>query len=512
MHPSYWAKETPDKPAIIVAETGEEVSYKTMNDRANQVAQLIRASGLGVGAALAIMMSNTPRFYDFVWGSQRSGTYFTPVPNRLTAGEAGYIVRDCGAKFFVITADLAHLAQELRAELPGIELYYMGDPGSADMSGWLDWDAKLAAMPAEPIADERAGADTLYSSGTTGKPKGIRAPLPEEPYNAPNQLTMLMAGMFGFTADTVYLSPAPLYHAAPLRWSANAQMLGGTIVLMKKFDPEAALAHIETYKVTSSQWVPTHFVRMLKLPKETREKYDTSSLTMAIHAAAPCPVEVKKQMIEWWGPVLLEYYAGSEGFGLTMVGSAEWMTKPGTVGRTVIGVAHVCDEHGAEVGPNETGVIYFENDNLAEYHGDPKKTAEARNSEGWATYGDIGHLDEDGFLFLTDRKSFMIISGGVNVYPQEIEDVLVLHDGVADAAVIGTPDDDLGERVTAVVQPAEGAPDEATLRDDLNAFLRERLSGIKVPKQIDFRDELPRLPTGKLQKRLLVDEYKASAS
>ena len=512
MHPSHWAEQTPDKPAIIVAETGEAVSYKTMNDRANQVAQLLRASGLGVGDALAIMMSNTPRFYDFVWGSQRSGTYFTPVPNRLTAGEAGYIVRDCGAKIFVITADLAHLAQELRADAPDAELYYLGDPGDADMTGWSDFDAKLAQMPATPIADERAGADTLYSSGTTGRPKGIRAPLPETGVTEPNILTNLMAGMFGFTDQTVYLSPAPLYHAAPLRWSANAQMLGGTIVLMKKFDPEAALAHIETYKVTSSQWVPTHFVRMLKLPEDVRKKYDTSSLKMAIHAAAPCPVEVKKQMIAWWGPVLFEYYAGSEGFGLTMVGSAEWMQKPGTVGRAVSGIAHVCNEKGEELGPNETGVIYFENDNLAEYHGDPKKTAEARNAAGWATYGDIGHLDEDGFLFLTDRKSFMIISGGVNVYPQEIEDALVLHPHVADAAVIGTPDDDLGERVTAVVQPAEGAPDESTLRDDLTVFLRERLSGVKVPKQIDFREELPRLPTGKLQKRLLVDEYKAAAS
>jgi long-chain acyl-CoA synthetase len=318
---------------------------------------------------------------------------------------------------------------------------------------------------------------------------------------------------FGIKPDSVYLSPAPLYHAAPLRWSMTIQKLGGTVVVMEKFDPESALAAIEKYKITDSQFVPTHFVRMLKLPEEVRRKYDVSSLKCAIHAAAPCPVPVKRAMIEWWGPVLYEYYAGTEGNGFTFVTSAEWLTKPGTVGRALTGIVRVCDENGDEVPRGTEGQIFFEpTEGMVpfEYHNDPAKTQDARNKHGWTSLGDVGYEDEDGYVFLTDRKSFMIISGGVNIYPQEIENLLVTHPKVADAAVIGAPDPDFGEKVVAVVQPLDMAEAGPELVDELIAYLTPQLSRVKMPRQIDFRAELPRELTGKLYKRHLRDEYKAA--
>ena len=370
----------------------------------------------------------------------------------------------------------------------------------------------LAEMPDTPIADERAGADMLYSSGTTGRPKGVRLPLPEDPDIAiTNPLVMLAQGAFGFGPDSVYLSPAPLYHAAPLRWCMSVHRLGGTVIVMEKFDPERALALIEQYRVNTSQWVPTHFVRMLKLPQELRTRYDVSSLVSAVHAAAPCPVPVKQAMIDWWGPVLMEYYAGTEGNGFTFINSADWLTHKGSVGRALLGTVRICDEDGNEVPPRTVGAVYFEGGSPFRYHNDPEKTAAATNRHGWTGLGDVGWQDEDGFLYLTDRKSFMIISGGVNIYPQEIENLLITHPAVADAAVIGAPDADLGEKVVAVVQPLNPGHDHSALAAELHAFLRQSLSGIKLPKQIDFRDELPRHPTGKLYKRLLRDEYRAVA-
>ncbi|MEQ9661927.1 MAG: AMP-binding protein, partial [Parasphingopyxis sp.] len=307
--------------------------------------------------------------------------------------------------------------------------------------------------------------------------------------------------------DSIYLSPAPLYHAAPLRWTMCVHKLGATVVVMEKFDPEFALQLIEKHKADVGQWVPTHFVRMLKLPEETRAKYDVSSVKCAVHAAAPCPIPIKEKMIEWWGPVLSEYYAGSEGNGFTFINSEQWLAHKGSVGTALIGIIRICDEDGNEVPPRTEGTVYFEGGTAFSYHNDEEKTADATNKHGWTTLGDVGWVDEDGFLYLTDRKSFMIISGGVNIYPQEIENLLVTHDKVADAAVIGAPDEDMGERVVAVIQPLDMNAAGDALREELTAFLRQHLSGVKVPRQIDFRAELPRHPTGKLYKRLLRDEY-----
>ncbi len=502
MHPSVHAIDNPDKAALIVAETGERISYAELDARSNRAAQLFRAEGLGVGDTVALLLENVPEFYELVWGAQRAGLIYVCISSKLTAAEAGYIIQDSGATLVVASASLGDTAASI--PLDGVATFSLG----GEIAGWRSWESAAAAMPATPIADQRAGVDMLYSSGTTGRPKGVRVALPEDPdIAAGNVLAMLARGLYGLGPDTVYLSPAPLYHAAPLRWSMTVMRLGGTVVMMRHFDPEAALAAIERYQVNASQWVPTHFIRMLKLPEDVRGRYDLSSLKVAIHAAAPCPIPIKQAMIDWWGPVLFEYYAGSEGNGLTAIDSAQWLAHPGSVGKAAYGVLHVCDEAGEELGPGEEGLVYFEGGTPFEYHNDPAKTAEARNARGWSTLGDIGRIDAEGYLYLTDRKSFMIISGGVNIYPQEIENRLVTHPRVADVAVIGGPDAEMGERVIAVVQPVDMAEAGPELAEELTRWCRAELSGVKTPRQIDFTAELPRHATGKLYKRLLRDRY-----
>ncbi|GAA0316920.1 acyl-CoA synthetase [Sphingomonas oligophenolica] len=504
MHPSVHGRETPDKPALIVAETGETISFADLDRRSNRAAQLFRAKGLKAGDTIALFVENVPEFYDIVWGAQRSGLFFVCISTKLTTPEVDYIVRDSGAKLVVASAGLAPVAAQLAGTLGDTLLFALG----GDVPGWASWEEAVAAMPDTPIADERSGADMLYSSGTTGRPKGVRVALPDDPNIAgPNILAMLASGLYGIGPDTIYLSPAPLYHAAPLRWSMTVQRLGGTVVMMRHFDPVTALEAIERYKVTASQWVPTHFVRMLKLSEAERARHDLSTLKTAIHAAAPCPIPVKEAMIAWWGPVLYEYYAGSEGNGLTTIDSTQWLGHKGSVGKAAYGVAHICSEDGTELGVGEEGLVYFEGGGQFEYHNDPGKTAEARNAQGWTTIGDIGRIDEEGYLYLTDRKSFMIISGGVNIYPQEIENRLITHPRVADVAVIGAPDPEMGERVVAVVQPVDMAEATPEFAAELTAWCRAELSGVKTPRQIDFTEELPRHATGKLYKRLLRDRY-----
>jgi acyl-CoA synthetase (AMP-forming)/AMP-acid ligase II len=493
----------PDKAAVIVAETGETITYRQLDDATNRAAQFFRSKGLQHEDVVAFMFDNTPNYFGLTWGAQRSGLRYVCISSRLTQAETDYILENCGAKLLVVSASLSGAAQALTTQIDRYAL-------DGDIPGYGSWEAATAAMPATPVADERAGVDMLYSSGTTGQPKGVRVPLPVDPGIAQtNALVMLAMGLYRFNQESVYLSPAPLYHAAPLRWSMTVHKIGGTVVIMKKFDPEAVLASIETYKVTCGQFVPTHFVRMLKLPEETRAHYDLSSLDCAIHAAAPCPVPVKEAMINWWGPIIEEYYAGSEGNGMTFIGSKDWLDHKGSVGKAVIGIPHImADDNETELPVRSEGTIYFENpDNQFEYHGDKAKTASTRNSRGWSTLGDVGWMDEDGYIYLTDRKSFMIISGGVNIYPQEIENHLVTHPRVQDVAVIGGPHEEMGEEVIAVIQPVDMADANDTLRDDLIVYAREKLSGVKIPRRIDFLAELPRHDTGKLYKRLLRDQY-----
>ena len=374
--------------------------------------------------------------------------------------------------------------------------------------GFRSWDKEVAAQPATPIADEVAGYDMLYSSGTTGRPKGIKRAFEGNAIDVPNPfLKILCAGMCGMNADSIYLSPAPLYHAAPLRFNMMAITLGGTSVIMENFDAEEFLRLVEKHKITQSQLVPTMFVRMLKLPEEVRRRYDVSSLKGAIHAAAPCPIDVKAKMIEWWGPILIEYYAGSEGNGVTVSNSQQWLSHRGTVGRSVVGTIKILNENDEELPVGEIGTVYFADAPTFSYHNDPEKTKRAYNDRGWSTLGDVGYLDAEGFLYLTDRKSYMIISGGVNIYPQETEDVLLTHPDVADVAVFGVPNEEMGEEVKAVVQPRDGVRPDAEFAASLIAFCREHLSPIKCPRSVDFEAELPRTPTGKLVKRHLKDRY-----
>ncbi len=504
MHPITHARTRGDHPAIVMAGSGAVMTYGEMDAYANRFAQLIRARGLARGDHVAVLMENTEDYLQIVWGSQRAGTMIVPISTRLTAPEIRYILEDADVKLLIATRAFDDVLRDIRQACPGIPLLIVGGSGAEDYAAALD------AQGSDPIPDQAPGQYMLYSSGTTGRPKGVRPPPPaSDDILATNPLVGLAVMGAGWPTDgsMVYLSPAPLYHAAPLGWCTTAHRLGATVVVMEKFDPEAALAAIERHRVTDSQWVPTHFVRMLKLDPVLRTRYDLSGHQRAIHAAAPCPVPVKRAMIDWWGPIIIEYYAGSEGIGMTLIKSEDWLAHPGSVGRAIHGTLHVCGPDGEELPPGEDGLLFFENDTIPTYHNDPAKTADAMHPKGWMTLGDIGHLDDDGYLYLTDRKSHMIISGGVNIYPQEIENLLVAHEKVMDAAVIGAPCPDFGEKVVAVVQPVDMADAGAGLEAELRAYLAPELARIKMPKLFDFRPELPREANGKLYKRELRDEY-----
>ena len=502
------AKQIPNKPAYIMAGSGEITTYRQLNDRSCQTSQLFRSLGLQTGDHVALLMENNARFLEICMAAARSGLFYTAISSRLTVTEAAYIINDCGAKLFISSFNKGELASELLDKTPIVEARLMVN---GTVSGYHSYEASRDQMPQQPIADEAAGIDMLYSSGTTGQPKGVKIPLPD--INVGDEsanLVLLSKVLYGFDNKTIYLSPAPLYHAAPLRYNLVTLLFGGTSVVMEDFNDEEALRLIEKYQITHSQWVPTMFVKMLKLPEEVRHKYDVSSLQVAIHAAAPCPIEIKEKMIDWWGPVIFEYYAGSEGNGFCAINSSEWLAHRGSVGRAMVGVLHICDDEGDDVAVGESGTIYFADGPVFEYYNDPTKTQQSKHPKGWTTLGDIGRLDEEGFLYLTDRKAFMIISGGVNIYPQEAENRLIMHPKVADVAVFGVPNDEFGEEVKAVVQPMDWADVGPEFEQELMAFCQQNLAKIKCPKSIDFDKELPRHPTGKLYKRLLKDKYWAN--
>ncbi len=504
MYPGAHALTHPDKPAVIMAGTGRTVTFAELDERSNRLARWWHAAGLRPGDCVAMLLTNVAEVLEIYWAAMRSGLYVTAINCNLSPDEAAYIVQDSGTRSLLVGADLADLGAQVLRRVPGVGLRLAV---GGDLPGFDSHAAALAASDPAPLEHEPRGADMLYSSGTTGRPKGIKPPLPGTLVaEDPGTVAGLAAALWNFDPDTVYLSPAPMYHAAPLRFCAAAQALGGTVVMMEKFDAETALALIKAHAVTHSQWVPTMFVRMLKLDEDVRRSYDVSGLKYAIHAAAPCPVEVKAAMLEWWGPILHEYYASTESNGMAMIGSQDWLKRPGSVGRAVLGVLRICREDGSLCEPGEPGDIYFERDEARfTYHNDPSKTAAAQHPEHptWTTVGDVGYLDAEGYLFLTDRKAFMIISGGVNIYPQEIEDALTLHPAVDDVAILGVPDPEMGERVKAFVKPAPNATAGSALEAELVSFLRERIAGYKLPRSWEFRPDLPRTPTGKLQKHLL---------
>ena len=503
-HPSVHARSHPDSPAVIMAGSGASLSFAQLEARSNQGAQAIRAAGLRPGDHIAVLMENNLRFYEVYWAAMRAGLYFTPVSTHSGPAEAAYIVNDCGARMFVSSESMASLAAQLPALCPRVASFLAID-GAVD--GFGSWESACADQPTTPIADEVGGHNMMYSSGTTGQPKGIKLPFANNPIETMVPIMALFARTLGYDDHTVYLCPAPLYHAAPLGFSATVQRLGGTVVVMEKFEPETFLALVERHRITHTQLVPTMFVRMLKLPVELRTRYDLSSLKSALHAAAPCPVDVKQQMIDWWGPRIVEQYSGSEGSGCTLITSAEWLTHRGSVGRALLNTIRIVGEDGELQAAGSPGAVYFEGSRRFTYHNDPGKTTEVFNDKGWSTLGDIGYLDDEGYLYLTDRKAYMIISGGVNIYPQEAEGVLTLHPKVIDVAVFGVPNAEFGEEVKAVVQPVDMAQAGPALEAELIAYCRTRLAALKCPRSIDFETRLPRQENGKLYKRLLRDRY-----
>lgn len=503
-HLAAHARATPDRAAVVMAQGGAVRTYAELEDTSSRLARALRGLGVRTGDHVAVLVDNEPAFYDVVWAAMRTGCYVTPVNWHLTAGEAGYVVRDCDAVVLVASARLAGVVGGM-------------DPGDlaavrtrlsvgGDVEGFERLEDLVAATPPGDVPDEHDGGWMFYSSGTTGRPKGILPPLSPAPLGAPSFLTRMLAGLFGFGPDSVYLSPAPLYHAAPAGWTVGTQRLGGTAVVMEHFDPLELLAAVERHRVTHVQLVPTHMIRLLDLPEADRRRFDLGSLRLVVHAAAPCPVEVKRRFMDWVGPIVHEFYSGSEGAGFCYIGPEEWLAHPGSVGRSMTGAIHVLGPGGEELPVGREGEVWFETNRPFEYHKDPEKTRSVWDDRGWSWMGDVGRVDEDGYLYLTDRASHMIISGGVNIYPREAEDVLVAHPDVADVGVLGVPDEEMGERVCAFVQLVPGArirPDDEGAAE-LVAWCRDRLSHFKCPREVRFVDELPRLPTGKLLKRLLV--------
>ncbi len=514
LHLSHWAKQNPDKPAVIMAKDGFSVSFAEINDRSNQAAHLFRSLGLKRGDHVAFLMENHPCFFELCWAAQRAGLYYTPISYYLKPDEIAYIVDNCDAKVFISSKAQLAAAQEAAKSCSGVEQCYVtGDRQGESLSDgdFASWEEAIACHKKEAIADESEGREMLYSSGTTGRPKGIKFSLSDitelgEPPEIKNSVALVQ--FIGIDDNTNAMTTSPLYHSMPLGMAMGAHRLGCSVVIMEKFDAEHALQLIEQYKVGYSQWVPTMFVRASKLSPEIKYKYDVSSLKIILHGAAPCPKEVKEEMINWFGPVLWEFYSGSERNGIFMIGSDDWMAHKGSVGRCVDAQVHIVDEEtGKELPQGEIGTIYCSKGEVFQYHGDDDKTESVTLNGDWTTIGDVGYLDEEGYLYLTDRKSYMIISGGVNIYPQETEDCLILHEKVADVAVFGVPNPDLGEEVKAVIEPVDFSQAGPELEQELIEFCQSKISKLKCPKSIDFQESLPREDTGKLKKRLIKDAY-----
>ena len=502
--PTSHAVARPGSAAIVWGETGEATSYEELDERSRRFANALRGRGMRAGDHLAILMENNPAYLEVVWGAHRAGLHYVAVNNHLLPGEVDYVLADAGVDALVTSPSMAEVVAGL--DLSSVTTRIAVGTG---VEGFERYEDLVAAASDGPVEDEQEGREMLYSSGTTGRPKGIRKPLPGTPMGDPTapavQIAMGQAEK-GVGPGKVFLLPAPLYHSAPLLGSLSAHRLGATVVVMERFDPEGFLRLVEAHRVTHTQLVPTMFTRLLRLPDEVRARYDLSSLEVVQHGAAPCPVAVKRRMIEWWGPIILEYYGGTEEIGWSSITSPEWLEHPGSVGRPVQ-TCHVVGEDGEELPPGQPGLLYFEGGRDFEYHNDREKTAAIANDRGWRTLGDIGYLDEDGYLYLTDRKAHMIISGGVNIYPQEAENVLATHPAVADVAVIGVPDPEMGEQVKAVVQPVDPAAAGPQLEAELLAFCRSHLSAYKCPRSVDFAESLPRADNGKLYKRQLRERY-----
>jgi long-chain acyl-CoA synthetase len=507
MYTGTHARLRPLQPAFIMANSGETVSYAELEARSNRLAHLLRRLGLKRLDHYAIFMENNSRYLEACGAGERSGLYFTCVNSYLTPSELAYILDNSQSRVLITSVAKLATAREALKACPNVELCIVAD-GETESERIVGLRDATHGLPKTPIPDECIGTAMLYSSGTTGRPKGILRPLPEQPPTQQLPIFDFLQKLWHYREGMIYLSPAPLYHSAPQAAVNLTIRVGGTAIIMEQFDPARYLELVEQWGVTHTQLVPTMFSRMLKLPEEIRSSHDLSSLEIAIHAAAPCPAAVKEDMINWWGPIIHEYYGATEGLGFTACNSEQWLAHRGTVGKVLLGDLHILDENMQPVPVGTAGTVWFKTATPFEYFNDPNKTKEARSPDGtMSTVGDVGYVDKDGYLYLTDRATFMIISGGVNIYPQECENLLITHPKIADAAVFGVPNPDLGEEVKAVVQPMPGVPAGPDLAEELLLFCSQSLSRQKVPRSIDFEDELPRLPTGKLYKRLLRDRY-----
>jgi len=509
MYPGRHAVQAPDRPALIMAESGDVTTYGQFEAVANQMAHLFRNSGLRHRDHIALLIENDPALLTASAGAERTGLVYTPISHHLSSEQIAYVVNDCRAELVVVSAKTLPLALNLPQMCPKVNRWVVANSDAAELPHPFEaLDSALEGEPSTPVSDERLGVAMLYSSGTSGRPKGIYRPFPDV---APGIETGRMAfaqKLFRMRLGMVYLSPAPLYHSAPQSAVSSCIRMGATAVIMQRFDAAEFLRAIERYGVTHTQVVPTMFSRLLALPDQQRLNADLSSLEWVIHAAAPCPVPLKEQMIDWVGPIIAEYYSSTEANGATTCDSLEWIAHKGTVGRAILGEVCILDDKRAPCPPGAIGEIWFRGATKFEYFGDPDKTAASRDPSGeMSTVGDVGYLDSDGYLFLTDRMSMMIISGGVNVYPQETENVLMMHPSVEDVAVIGVPHPDLGEEVRGVVQVRNGVIESADLAAELVDYCRSRLSHIACPRSIDFDRELPRSPTGKLLKRQVRQRY-----
>ena len=509
-YPATYAAERPDDDALILASTGSRQSWGELDRASDEIARALRDLGVERGDHIALVVGNVPVFFDVMWAALRSGLLYTAVNTYLTPREVTGVLRACAPSVVIATRPFVDLVDQAWPHLATrphlIAVADVGEPRSWP-TGWRDLDDVRGACSPAPLA-EAEGAPLWFSSGTSGQPKAVVRPLPDCPPGFGDPVAAHYAEIFGLDETTVHLCVGPLHHAAPVGFSTAVHRAGGTVVLTERFDPEELLTWIDRYGVTSTHLVPTMFVRLLKLPDAVRSSFDLGSLRTVLHGAAPCPAEVKRQMIEWWGPVLEEYYGGTEGIGSTVVSSREWLERPGTVGRASRGTIHITDESGSELDVGETGLVWFDNpDFTARYRDDADETDAITHPAGWQTLGDIDHLDEADYLFLTDRWSHKIVTGGVNVFPREIEDVLLQHPAVLDVAVIGVPHAEMGEEVKAVVQlvdPSAASDDTAQV---LLTWCRERLARFKCPRSVDFDPSLPRSDNGKLYKRRIRDRY-----
>jgi acyl-CoA synthetase (AMP-forming)/AMP-acid ligase II len=500
-HPALIAAQTPEREALVFERSDaapERWTYGELEARANRAAQALRAAGVEAGQRIAVLTGNRPETLVLYWAAMRAGLWFTPISIHLKAGEIAWMLESADIRALIAAPELLPACEGIGDALPELR-FVLGD---ADLDGWAAFGPACAAAPDSLPEAPAEGATLLFSSGTTGRPKGVVNARPGAPLGTLGELSRRRMALHALDAETVYLSTAPLYHSAPLRYLDMVLRCGGRAVIMDRFDAARALALIERERITHSQWVPTMFVRLLRLPEATRHARDLSSHRFAIHAAAPCPESVKRAMLDWWGPILHEYYSATEANGQTVIGPEEWLAHPGSVGRPLFGELRIRDEAGNDLPPGETGLVYLRGGAPFEYLGDPEKTRAAHAPDGFSTLGDIGHVDAEGYLYLTDRRDFTIITGGVNVYPREVEDVLLGHPEVVDAAVFGLPDPEFGEQVHADVELAPGASRDAAA---LMAWCRARLAHLKCPRSIDFHDALPRLPTGKLPKGPLRD-------